>query len=85
MATVPTTPLGPGSASGSNSGGARKHRSSPFTSWLKKGNSSEAANSKKLASPAEEIKLVFLRQLEFSSFDLNGKHYHSVFTGAQIV
>ncbi|KAJ2453499.1 Rho guanine nucleotide exchange factor, partial [Coemansia sp. RSA 2424] len=88
MATVPTTPLdssgSPGSGSNSG-GGARKHRGSPFTSWLKKGNSSLEANSKKLASPAEEIKLVFLRQLELSSFDFNGKHYHSVFTGAQIV
>ncbi|KAJ2415631.1 RHO1 GDP-GTP exchange protein 2 [Coemansia sp. RSA 2530] len=78
MATVPTTPPETGK-------GARKHRGSPFTSWLKKGTSSEAANSKKLASPAEEIKLVFLRQLELSSVELDGKHYHSVFTGAQIV
>ncbi|KAJ2691622.1 hypothetical protein H4R19_006327, partial [Coemansia spiralis] len=39
----------------------------------------------KLASPAEEIKLVFLRQLKLSSFELDGKQYHSVFTGAQIV
>ncbi|KAJ2734622.1 RHO1 GDP-GTP exchange protein 2 [Coemansia sp. BCRC 34962] len=37
------------------------------------------------SSKAEEIKLVFLRQLELSSVELNGKHYHSVFTGAQIV
>ncbi|KAJ2327180.1 hypothetical protein GGI00_004534, partial [Coemansia sp. RSA 2681] len=90
MATVPTTPLDSSGSTGSGSnsgggGGARKHRGSPFTSWLKKGNSSLEANSKKLASPAEEIKLVFLRQLELSSFDFNGKHYHSVFTGGQIV
>ncbi|KAJ2908624.1 RHO1 GDP-GTP exchange protein 2, partial [Coemansia aciculifera] len=86
MATTPLGPAGEGNSSnGSGSGGTRKHRGSPFTSWLKKSNSSEAANSKKLASPAEEIKLVFLRQLELSSVELNGKHYHSVFTGAQIV
>ncbi|KAJ2091722.1 RHO1 GDP-GTP exchange protein 2 [Coemansia sp. RSA 986] len=29
--------------------------------------------------------MVFLRQLVLSNLELNGKHYHSVFTGAQIV
>ncbi|PIA18904.1 hypothetical protein COEREDRAFT_95653 [Coemansia reversa NRRL 1564] len=29
--------------------------------------------------------MVFLRQLKLSSFELDGKNYHSVFTGAQIV
>ncbi|KAJ2787908.1 RHO1 GDP-GTP exchange protein 2 [Coemansia interrupta] len=68
------------------SGETRKHKTSGFTSWLKKsGSAAESADAKKLASPAEEIKMVFLRQLELGSVDLNGKHYHSVFTGAQIV
>ncbi|KAJ2368904.1 hypothetical protein IW150_005291, partial [Coemansia sp. RSA 2607] len=68
------------------SGETRKHKASGFTSWLKKsGSAAESADAKKLASPAEEIKMVFLRQLELGSVDLNGKHYHSVFTGAQIV
>ncbi|KAJ2158138.1 RHO1 GDP-GTP exchange protein 2, partial [Coemansia sp. RSA 552] len=68
----------------------RKHKGSSLTSWLKKGTaasstSSSGADAKKLASPAEEIKMVFLRQLKLSSLELDGKHYHSVFTGAQIV
>ncbi|KAJ2769241.1 hypothetical protein IWQ56_002628, partial [Coemansia nantahalensis] len=65
--------------------GARKHKASALTSWLRKSTASDDADAKKLASPAEEIKMVFLRQLKLSSFDLDGKHYHSVFTGAQIV
>ncbi|KAJ2786584.1 hypothetical protein H4R21_007176, partial [Coemansia helicoidea] len=64
--------------------GARKHKASALTSWLRKSTASDDADAKKLASPAEEIKMVFLRQLKLSSFDLDGKHYHSVFTGAQI-
>ncbi|KAJ2235179.1 RHO1 GDP-GTP exchange protein 2 [Coemansia sp. RSA 485] len=64
----------------------RKHKGSGFASWLtKKSTDSADTEAKKLASPAEEIKAVFLRQLELSSVDLNGKLYHSVFTGAQIV
>ncbi|KAI7824221.1 CNH domain-containing protein [Kickxella alabastrina] len=82
MATGPTTQHGP--PAHENSGG-RKHKGAGFTSWLKKGSSSDSTDAKKLASPAEEIKMVFLRQLELSSFELNGRHYHSVFTGAQIV
>ncbi|KAJ2077659.1 RHO1 GDP-GTP exchange protein 2 [Coemansia sp. RSA 988] len=79
MATAPTT------QNGSVNGGSRKHRASPFTSWLKKGNAGDGPDINKLASPAEEIKMVFLRQLKLSSFELDGRHYHSVFTGAQIV
>ncbi|KAJ1731527.1 RHO1 GDP-GTP exchange protein 2, partial [Coemansia biformis] len=65
--------------------GTRKHKGSSLTSWLKKGTAPADAEAKKLASPAEEIKMVFLRQLKLSSLDLDGKQYHSVFTGAQIV
>ncbi|KAJ2614902.1 RHO1 GDP-GTP exchange protein 2 [Coemansia sp. RSA 1365] len=79
MATAPTI------QNGSASGGGRKHRASPFTSWLKKSGSGDGPDTNKLASPAEEIKMVFLRQLKLSSFELDGKSYHSVFTGAQIV
>ncbi|KAJ2809120.1 RHO1 GDP-GTP exchange protein 2 [Coemansia guatemalensis] len=79
MATAPTT------QNGSANGSTRKHRASPFTSWLKKGSGGDGPDTNKLASPAEEIKLVFLRQLKLSSFELDGRHYHSVFTGAQIV
>ncbi|KAJ1905323.1 hypothetical protein LPJ81_001984, partial [Coemansia sp. IMI 209127] len=78
-----------GTTNGSSNGGAvvgRKHRGSPFISWLKRGTGAEeSAKTKKLASPAEGIKMVFLRQLVLSNLELNGKHYHSVFTGAQIV
>ncbi|KAI9505793.1 hypothetical protein BX070DRAFT_220785 [Coemansia spiralis] len=62
--------------------GGRRLRASPFISWLRRGND---ASAKKLASPAEEIKMVFLRQLVLSDLDLDGTLYHSVFTGAQIV
>lgn len=29
--------------------------------------------------------MVFLKQLKLSNLELNGRHHHSVFTGAQIV
>ncbi|KAJ2168301.1 RHO1 GDP-GTP exchange protein 2 [Coemansia sp. RSA 353] len=66
-------------------GASRRLKGSSLTSWLKKGASTENADAKKLASPAEEIKMVFLRQLKLSSFELDGRQYHSVFTGEQIV
>ncbi|KAJ2850361.1 RHO1 GDP-GTP exchange protein 2, partial [Coemansia brasiliensis] len=75
MATRPTTQI---------ANGTRRHKNA-LTSWLKKSSSSETAEAKKLASPAEEIKVVFLRRLKLSSFELDGKQYHSVFTGEQIV
>ncbi|KAJ1740002.1 RHO1 GDP-GTP exchange protein 2 [Coemansia sp. RSA 1086] len=75
MALRPTTQI---------ANGTRRHKNT-LTSWLKKNSSSELAEAKKLASPAEEIKVVFLRQLKLSSFELDGKQYHSVFTGEQIV
>ncbi|KAJ2478820.1 RHO1 GDP-GTP exchange protein 2 [Coemansia sp. RSA 2320] len=65
---------------------SRKQKSLGFGNWLRKGNSRATDDSsKKLESPAEEIKQVFLRQLELSSIELDGTYYHSVFTGAQIV
>ncbi|KAJ1819443.1 RHO1 GDP-GTP exchange protein 2, partial [Coemansia sp. RSA 2598] len=89
MNTAPrTTHHGSAAAAAAKASAAdgRKHKASGFASWLtKKGAGSAETEAKKLASPAEEIKAVFLRQLELSSLDLNGKHYHSVFTGAQIV
>ncbi|KAJ2741897.1 hypothetical protein H4S06_005812, partial [Coemansia sp. BCRC 34490] len=95
MAIPPSTTAYPGQNSsnepvnGSSNSGAitsRRHRGSPFISWLKRGSGDEdSAKAKKLASPAEEIKMVFLRQIVLSNFELDGKHYHSVFTGAQIV
>ncbi|KAJ2721647.1 RHO1 GDP-GTP exchange protein 2 [Coemansia sp. Benny D115] len=89
MATGPTTHHGAKPAAGpavisSSTHDSKKSRGSGFTSWLKK-TSVDSSAAKKLASPAEEIKTVFLKQLELSSVDLNGRHYHSVFTGAQIV
>ncbi|KAJ2656812.1 RHO1 GDP-GTP exchange protein 2 [Coemansia sp. RSA 1200] len=95
MAIPPSTTAYPGQnnssepVNGSSNSGAipsRRHRGSPFISWLKRGSGDEdSAKAKKLASPAEEIKMVFLRQIVLSNFELDGKHYHSVFTGAQIV
>ncbi|KAJ1940709.1 hypothetical protein EC988_006955, partial [Linderina pennispora] len=61
----------------------RRHKTSPFVNWLKK--SDDTPDASKLASPAEEIKLVFLRKLQLGDFDVDGKRYHSVFTGTQIV
>ncbi|KAJ2361165.1 hypothetical protein H4S01_005388, partial [Coemansia sp. RSA 2610] len=78
MATAPTAQTGAANA-------GRRHKGSSLTSWLKKSSGSDASDTKKLASPAEEIKMVFLRQLKLSSFELDGKQYHSVFTGEQIV
>ncbi|KAJ1999331.1 hypothetical protein GGI04_004610, partial [Coemansia thaxteri] len=52
---------------------SRKQKSLGFGNWLRKGNSRATDDSsKKLESPAEEIKQVFLRQLELSSIELDG-------------
>ncbi|KAJ1946140.1 hypothetical protein FBU59_002105 [Linderina macrospora] len=77
---APQPPPSPRVQSGSH---GRRHKASPFVNWLKK--TDDTPDTSKLASPAEEIKLVFLHKLQLGDFDVDGKRYHSVFTGTQIV